>query len=69
MATHSSVSAWRIPGTVEPDGLPSMGLYILVYKFHQNIVPKRLSNCVHVYFFLDKIISVASLMMFFFIAS
>ena len=24
MATHSSVLAWRIPGTVEPDGLPSM---------------------------------------------
>ena len=26
MATHSSVIAWRIPGTGEPDGLPSMGL-------------------------------------------
>ena len=25
MATHSSVLAWRIPGTVEPGGLPSMG--------------------------------------------
>ena len=25
MATHSSVLAWRIPGTREPDGLPSMG--------------------------------------------
>ena len=25
MATHSSVLAWRIPGMVEPDGLPSMG--------------------------------------------
>ena len=25
MATHSSFLAWRIPGTVEPDGLPSMG--------------------------------------------
>ena len=24
MAAHSSVLAWRIPGTVEPDGLPSM---------------------------------------------
>ena len=27
MATHSSVLAWRIPGTVEPCGLPSMGLH------------------------------------------
>ena len=25
MATHSSSLAWRIPGTGEPDGLPSMG--------------------------------------------
>ena len=25
MATHSSVLAWRIPGTGEPDGLPSLG--------------------------------------------
>ena len=25
MATHSSVLAWRIPGTTEPGGLRSMG--------------------------------------------
>ena len=25
MASHSSVLAWRIPGTGEPGGLPSMG--------------------------------------------
>ena len=25
MATHSSVLAWRIPGTGEPFGLPSLG--------------------------------------------
>ena len=25
MATHSSVLAWRIPGTQEPGGVPSMG--------------------------------------------
>ena len=25
MATHSSIVAWRIPGTGEPVGLPSMG--------------------------------------------
>ena len=25
METHSSVLAWRIPGTGEPGGLPSMG--------------------------------------------
>ena len=27
MATHSSVFAWRIPGTDKPGGLPSMGLH------------------------------------------
>ena len=27
MATHSGILAWRIPGTGEPDGLPSMGLH------------------------------------------
>ena len=25
MAIHSSVLAWRIPGTVKPGGLPSVG--------------------------------------------
>ena len=27
MATHSSVLSWRIPGTGEPGGLPSMGAH------------------------------------------
>ena len=27
MATHSSVLAWRIPGTGEPGGPPSLGLH------------------------------------------
>ena len=27
MANHSSVHAWRIPGTGEPGGLPSLGLH------------------------------------------
>ena len=27
MATHSSILAWRIPGTGEPGGLLSMGLH------------------------------------------
>ena len=27
LAPHSSVLAWRIPGTGEPGGLPSMGSY------------------------------------------
>ena len=31
MATHSSVLAWRIPGTGEPGGLPSLGLHRVGY--------------------------------------
>jgi len=27
MATHSTVLAWKIPGTGKPGGLPSMGLH------------------------------------------
>ena len=31
MATHSSVLAWRIPGTEEPSGLPCMGSHRVGY--------------------------------------
>ena len=43
MATHSSVLAWRIPGTAEPGGLPSYGVaqsqtqlisYTFTFQFH-----------------------------------
>ena len=37
MAAHSSVVAWRFPGTGEPGGLPSMGA-------HSRTRPKRLSS-------------------------
>ena len=37
MATHSRVLAWRIPGTGEPGGLPSM-------ESHSWTQLKRLSN-------------------------
>ena len=33
MATHSSVPAWRIPGTVEPGGLPSMGSHRVGHNY------------------------------------
>ena len=37
MATHSNILAWRIPGTGEPGGLPSMGS-------HSRTRLKRLSS-------------------------
>ena len=42
MATHSSIFAWRIPWTVEPGGLQSMGLQRmacdLVTQQHQQCI-------------------------------
>ena len=32
MATHSSVLAWRIPGTEEPGGLQSMGSQRVIHN-------------------------------------
>ena len=34
MAIHSSVLAWRIPGTGEPGGLPSMGSHRVGHDWH-----------------------------------
>ena len=34
MATHSSVLAWRIPGMVEPGGLPSLGSHRVGHDWH-----------------------------------
>ena len=33
MATHSSVLAWRIPGTAEPGGRPSMGSHRVTHDW------------------------------------
>ena len=32
VATHSSVLAWRIPGTGEPGGLPSLGSHRVAHN-------------------------------------
>ena len=36
MATHSSVLAWRIPGTGEPGGLPSIGSHRIGHNGSRN---------------------------------
>ena len=38
MATHSNVLAWRIPGTVEPGGLPSMGSHRVRHNWSDLVV-------------------------------
>ena len=38
MATHSSILAWRIPGTGEPGGLPSMGSHRVGHDWSDLVV-------------------------------
>ena len=49
MATHSSVLAWRIPGTREPGGLPSMGSHRVGYDWSDLAVRKLTADgdCSH----------------------
>ena len=39
MATQSSILAWRIPGTEEPGGLPSMGLHRVEHNWRSDVIP------------------------------
>ena len=46
VATHSSVLAWRIPGMVEPGGLPSMGLHRVGHDWSDLAAAKEVYFCV-----------------------
>ena len=46
MAPHSSVLAWRIPGTGEPGGLPSMGSHRVGHDWSDLAAAAALSNIV-----------------------
>ena len=48
MATHSSILAWRIPGTEEPGGLQSVGLQRVKHArsdWAQTHVPYSIKKC------------------------
>ena len=60
MATHFSILAWRIPGTAEPGGLPSMGSHrvghnwsdLAAYKYKEkwrNLTIRRHKTCLIFY--------------------
>ena len=51
MATHSSVLAWRIPGTGKPGGLPSMGLHRVRHDWSDLAAAAAAytKKCTHVY--------------------
>ena len=44
MATHSSILAWRTPGTGEPGGLPSMGSHRVGHNW-RNLAPAAANYC------------------------
>ena len=45
MATHSSVLAWRIPGMVEPGGLPSVGSHGVGHDWSDLVVTNDFDHC------------------------
>ena len=51
MATHSSVLAWRIPGTGKPGGLPSMGSHRVRHDWSDLAAAAAAytKKCTHVY--------------------
>ena len=51
MATHSSVLAWRIPGTVEPGGLPSMGSHRVGHDWSDLAAAAADSDLLHTWWF------------------
>ena len=46
MATHSSVLAWRIPGTGEPGGFPSMGSHRVGHDWSDLAAAAAAGHCV-----------------------
>ena len=47
MATHSSVLAWRIPGTGEPRGLPSLGSHRVGHDWSDLAAAAARMGCCH----------------------
>ena len=45
MATHSSVLAWRVPGTGEPGGLASMGSHRVGHDWSELAVSRDIFGC------------------------
>ena len=48
MATHSSVLAWRIPGTAEPGGLPSMGSHRVRHDWSDFAAAVSVCKCMYI---------------------
>ena len=55
MATHSSVIAWRIPGTAEPGGLLSIGSHRIGHDCSDLAAAAAVSGNILVHFLLDPL--------------
>ena len=56
MATHSSVLAWRIPGTGKPGGLPSMESYRVGHNWSDLAAAATKSHFLYLFFFKRNVI-------------
>ena len=56
MATDSSVLAWRIPGTGEPGGLPSMGSHSVGHDW-SDLAAAAAANYLHIVYIVLDVIS------------
>ena len=63
MVTHSSVFAWRIPGTAEPGGLPSMASHRVRHDLSNlaaavaeqgNRITQEINSCLYVQLIFDN---------------
>ena len=58
MAPHSTVLAWRIPGTAEPGGMPSMGSHRVEHDWRDLAAAAAAAGfCGFVFFFFPKCIA------------
>ena len=56
MTAHSSVLAWRIPGTGEPGGLPSMGSHRVRHNWNDLAAAAIMLLCIWVYKYLFQLL-------------
>ena len=52
MAAHSSVLVWRIPGMVEPGGLPSMGSHRVGHDRSDSAAAVGVYTHAHIYIYI-----------------
>ena len=64
MATHSSVLAWRIPGTGEPGGLPSTGSHRVRYDWSDLAAAAAAATMIAPFLWTEKLQLKVSLVQF-----